>query len=87
MNLYVVDFEYRETHENVDEKDRWFFGCKDHIELEKTMELNIEKFKEFGYEVTRYGYQIVSLTDNGFGIRIVNPHEDLIPDRQGKELL
>lgn len=64
MNLYVVDYEFYDTYEKIYEKDRWFFGCKNHIELEKTMNLNIKELERYGYEVAKYSYQVVKLTDN-----------------------
>jgi hypothetical protein len=59
-----------DTHESTNEKDRWFLSCEDHVELEETIKLNIEKYKDFGYKITEYDYQMISLTDNHHEIMI-----------------
>lgn len=86
MKLYVVDYEFHDPFGEI-VKDRWFLACKDNEEVINVMEINKMAFEKHGYEMIGYRFQAVTKTSNGFAVKITNPHEDLIPDRQGKELL
>lgn len=70
MNLYIVDYEYYDSHEDSNEKDRWMLSCKDHTELESLMKANEKEFEKCGYNIFSYGYQLVSHTDNGYKISV-----------------
>lgn len=60
-DLYVVDYQWIDTDDNIIEKDRWFFGCESHFELERIMELNKRQFESYGFKIIGYTYQIVTL--------------------------
>lgn len=64
MYLYIVDYKCYEPENDAIVPDRWFLGAKDHVELEEAIKEKSDQLKEFGYEVTGYGYQLIHGTDN-----------------------
>lgn len=70
MYLYIIDYEYYDSHQDKLEKDQWTMAAEDDQSIRGMMELNESVFAENGYEMKTYAFRRVSETGNGYKILI-----------------